>query len=59
MADAQKNILWFKEVGKDDTAIVGGKGGNLGEMFNAGLPVPNGYIVTAGAYFKFLEKSGI
>lgn len=54
-----KNILWFKEVGKDDTLIVGGKGGNLGEMFNAGLPVPNGYIVTASAYFKFLEKSGL
>lgn len=59
MNEKNKNILWFKEVGKDDTSIVGGKGGNLGEMFNAGLPVPNGYIVTAGAYFKFLEKSGL
>lgn len=55
----QKNILWFKEVGKDDTAIVGGKGANLGEMFNAGLPVPNGFIVTAQAYFKFLKESGL
>ncbi|MCL4386913.1 MAG: phosphoenolpyruvate synthase [Patescibacteria group bacterium] len=55
----EKNILWFKEVGKDDTAIVGGKGANLGEMFNTGLPVPNGYIVTAQAYFKFLEESGL
>jgi len=54
-----KNILWFSEVGKNDGATVGGKGGNLGEMYNAGLPVPNGYILTAQAYFKFLEASGV
>jgi len=58
-AKEEKNILWFKEVGKEDTAIVGGKGGNLGEMFNAGLPVPNGYNVTTRAYFQFLEESGL
>ncbi len=54
-----KNILWFKEVGKDDGAKVGGKGANLGEMFSAGLPVPNGFIVTAQAYFDFLERTGL
>ncbi len=54
-----KNILWFKEVGKDDGARVGGKGANLGEMFSAGLPVPNGFIVTAQAYFDFLDHTGL
>ncbi len=54
-----KNILWFREVGKDDGARVGGKGANLGEMFSAGLPVPGGFIVTAQAYFDFLSKTGL
>jgi len=54
-----KNILWFRDVHKDDTAIVGGKGANLGELTNAGLPVPPGFIVTAQAYFDFLRHTGL
>lgn len=54
-----KNILWFKEVGKDDGALVGGKGANLGELTTGGFPVPNGFIVTAQAYFDFLEKTNL
>ncbi|OGV91869.1 pyruvate, water dikinase [Microgenomates group bacterium RIFCSPLOWO2_01_FULL_46_13] len=50
-------ILWFKEVDKDDTSIVGGKGANLGEMLQAGFPVPNGFIVTAQAYFYVLDEN--
>ena len=56
---ATKNILWFKEVGKDDIPKVGGKGANLGELTRAGLPVPPGFIVTADAYFDFLKTSGL
>lgn len=52
-----KNILWFKEVGTDDIAHVGGKGANLGEMFKIGIPVPNGFIVTADAYFNFIKTN--
>jgi len=33
----QKKIVWFKEVDKDDVALVGGKGANLGEMAQAGF----------------------
>lgn len=54
-----KNILWFEEVGKDDGAIVGGKGANLGELTRAGLPVPSGYIITAQAYFDYLKATGL
>ncbi len=54
-----KNILWFSEVGKDDGKYVGGKGANLGELTTGGFPVPNGFIVTAQAYFDFLEKTGL
>jgi pyruvate, water dikinase len=50
-------ILWFYEVEKHDVGIVGGKGANLGEMTQAGFPVPNGFIVTAQAYFTFLHEN--
>lgn len=50
-------ILWFKEIHKEDTARVGGKGANLGEMTQMGLPVPKGFALTAQAYFKYLEDN--
>lgn len=54
-----KDIVWFSDVGKDDGATVGGKGANLGELTKAGFPVPDGFIITAQAYFKYFEKTGI
>jgi len=59
MHQDQKPIVWFDEVTRKDIPTVGGKGANLGEMTNAGIPVPPGFIVTATAYFDFLEKTGI
>lgn len=50
--------MWFKDVGRRDVGIVGGKGANLGEMYGAGIPVPNGFIVTAQAYFKAIKETG-
>jgi len=55
----KKPIVWFEEVGKNDVGLVGGKGANLGEMVNASLPIPYGFIITAQAYFDFIEKAGI
>ena len=51
------NIIWFKDIHKDDGAIVGGKGANLGEMFNSGFPVPDGFCITASAYFQVLDHN--
>jgi len=53
----QKVIVWFSEVARKDIATVGGKGANLGEMTSAHIPVPPGFIVTANAYYNFLQKS--
>jgi pyruvate,water dikinase len=53
---AKKFVVWFHEVGKEDVAIVGGKGANLGEMTQAGFPVPPGFIVTVHAYNEFLDR---
>ena len=52
-------ILWFEELRKEDVPLVGGKCANLGEMINAGIPVPPGFAVTAYAYKKFIEDTGI
>lgn len=54
-----KNIYWFRELSKDSLPMVGGKGANLGEMYNAGFPIPDGFVVSSGAYFKFIYHNGI
>ena len=50
---------WFDEIGKEDIALVGGKGANLGELSRAGLPVPSGFVITTAAYDTFVKASGI
>ena len=57
MPESRKAIVWFDEVTKKDIPTVGGKGANLGEMTHARIPVPPGFIVTANAYFDFLQSS--
>ncbi len=52
-------ILWFDQISKDMVDVVGGKGANLGEMFNIGLPVPPGYVVTTFAFKKFLDENNL
>lgn len=51
------SIVWLSEINKKDIAIAGGKGANLAEMYNTGLPVPPAFIVTAQAFATFLNKS--
>jgi rifampicin phosphotransferase len=48
---------WFDEIRKDDLALAGGKGANLGELSRAGLPVPLGFVVTTKAYEAFVESN--
>jgi len=51
-------VIWFKDIGKEDIPLVGGKCANLGELYGKiGVPVPNGYAVSAYAYKAFLEKT--
>lgn len=52
-------ILFFKDIDKNDVPQVGGKGANLGEMTQAGFPVPNGFAVTVASYNLFLEENGL
>ncbi|MEL1250930.1 PEP/pyruvate-binding domain-containing protein [Aurantiacibacter gilvus] len=49
-------VAWFKDVGIADRPTVGGKGGSLGELTQAGIDVPPGFVVTTAAFEQFLEK---
>lgn len=52
-----KHIAWFKDIDKHDIPQVGGKGANLGEITQAGFPVPNGFVIKAQAYFQFIKDN--
>ncbi|KON31012.1 phosphoenolpyruvate synthase [miscellaneous Crenarchaeota group-1 archaeon SG8-32-3] len=58
-AKTKSDILWFETLRNTDVPIVGGKNASLGEMINAGMPVPPGFAVTAYAYEKFIKQTGI
>ena len=51
----KKYIYAFNEGNKDMKSLLGGKGANLAEMTNIGIPVPPGITITTEAcidYFK-------
>ncbi|QDX39741.1 phosphoenolpyruvate synthase [Salarchaeum sp. JOR-1] len=52
-------VRWLADVRADDIESVGGKGASLGELTDAGLPVPPGFVVTADTYRAFIEETGI
>jgi pyruvate,water dikinase len=54
-----EDVVWLDAVSRDDVPLVGGKGANLGEMTRAGLPVPEGFVVTSRAFLAALESAGV
>ncbi len=52
-------IRWFDEIGIDDVPLVGGKNASLGELYRElapqGINVPNGFAITAEAYWDLLS----
>ena len=49
----------FDEIGLGDVGAVGGKGANLGELARAGFPVPEGFVIDAGAYLAAMDAGGV
>lgn len=49
----------FRNLDKNDAALAGGKGASLGEMTQAGIPVPPGFVVLAGTFEKFLAETDL
>jgi pyruvate,orthophosphate dikinase len=52
---AKKWIYLFTEGNKDMRELLGGKGANLAEMTNIGLPVPQGFTITTEACTQYYE----
>lgn len=52
-------ILEFKKISKKDAYIAGGKGASLGEMTQANIPVPPGFVILAQAFDRFLLETSL
>ena len=52
---AYKYVYLFSEGSKDMRNLLGGKGANLAEMTNLGMPVPQGFTITTEACIKFYD----
>lgn len=50
-----KRVYLFNEGSKDDRELLGGKGANLCEMTNLGLPVPYGFVITTPTCREFFQ----
>jgi len=53
------HIKSFKELGKSDALIAGGKGASLGEMTNAGIPVPPGFVILSSSFEYYLSENDL
>jgi pyruvate,water dikinase len=54
-----KFIRDFKKINIEDIKTAGGKGASLGEMVQAKIPVPPGFVILVSAFDRFLEKTGL
>ncbi|MFA7550641.1 MAG: pyruvate, phosphate dikinase, partial [Sedimentibacter sp.] len=52
----KKWVYLFKEGSASQKSLLGGKGSNLAEMTNIGMPVPQGFIVTTEACTEFYNQ---
>lgn len=52
-------IMKLDQARLSDVGLVGGKGANLGELIGAGLPVPDGFVVTSSAYLETVDAAGL
>ena len=48
-------VMSLRDLDREDRAIAGGKGANLGELVRAGLQVPDGFVVTSDAYARVVN----
>src|SRR2546421_11016444 len=53
-----KFVYHFHEGNRDMKDLLGGKGANLAEMTNMGLPVPPGFTITTEACLSYLKSGG-
>ncbi len=49
----------FSSLSRNDSDIAGGKGASLGEMTQAGIPVPPGFVILSGTFDHFIHATGL
>jgi len=63
MKQTPQYIRWFEDIRIEDVPLVGGKNASLGEMYreltSQGVRIPNGFAITAEAYWLVLKSAGI
>ncbi|NBI30849.1 PEP/pyruvate-binding domain-containing protein [Chengkuizengella marina] len=52
-------LKWFNSIEKGDFNLVGGKGYNLSKMYNLGIKVPNGFVITSETYENYVHSNGL
>src|SRR5262249_42078168 len=57
--DVTKYVYDFAEGNRDLKDLLGGKGANLAEMTNLGLPVPPGFTITTEACQAYLTTGSL
>ena len=56
---ATRYVFDFEEGDRDKKDLLGGKGANLSEMTNLGLPVPPGFTITTVACRIYMETGAL
>jgi pyruvate,water dikinase len=63
MEQDTRYIRWLEEIKIEDVPLVGGKNASLGEMYRElaqqGVNIPNGFAITAEAYWYVIQSAGI
>ncbi len=54
-----ENVIWLKDLNKNDVEISGVKGAYLADLYNKNFPVPNGFVVSTDAFKEFMESNNI
>ncbi|MEP6693260.1 MAG: PEP/pyruvate-binding domain-containing protein, partial [Chloroflexota bacterium] len=52
-------VVPLSALGAGDLGVAGGKGANLGELIRAGFAVPDGFVITTGAYAAAARAAGV
>src|SRR5438093_1579239 len=59
MGHEARYIQSLSSIRASDGEDAGGKGANLGELIAAGFPVPDGFVVTTGAYVLAAREAAV
>lgn len=51
-------VLPFEQINYKNVSTAGGKGASLGEMTQAGIPVPPGFVILTPSFEKFIQENG-